>query len=230
MDPETNGRQRLQLSQANIVAIAIVLAVGWVGANRIDQRRNQSSFDSMMIPDVHALKQDQIKCDPLQITIDAPADFTFYSVNETPPELSTISFVNHHAKLVGRIDSFDPARSAWPPHPSSFQPHTADQFSDNKELENDVVVDLDQPIDSLAFGTLTDSRLQVCSVMYQHIQVEWVSPMKSASWPFRIHQGRCELENKTLLISVFELDSKTPTPVYDQGPIAAIADAIIPNG
>ncbi|MCD0460427.1 hypothetical protein [Roseiconus lacunae] len=254
MKTDSNDRETLQFSRGNLLAAAVILGIGWMGAFGVD-RRHDESMEQVWIPEVHRLTEKSIRCEPMGITIDSPDGFVFYAVDQQSPDLNAISFVNHRDKVVGRIATFDPSSQPWPPAADQFLPQLAEDdptMGDRREPENDFDWQADEssgdhtlrtadsetdgletefglPINSLAFGTLSDSRLQTCTTIYRQVEVEWVSPMKSPSWPFRIHQGRCALSDRTLLISVFELDSRSPAPVYDEGPIAAIANAISPN-
>ncbi|MCC9600838.1 hypothetical protein LOC67_09695 [Stieleria sp. JC731] len=242
MNSPSNERERLELTRANVFAIAVILAIGWLGFNGADRSRDPNgeiSLDSLLVPDVLQLEQSEIQCDPLGITIETPAGFSFYAVNQKPSQLTAVSFINRQAKLIGSVDEFDPDVDQWPPKADLFQPWKSEEIQKNGIVDTvdqsipsdqqDSIERLGVPPNSLAFDTLSDSRLQVCSVLYENVQIEWISPMKSPSWPFRVHQGRCDVAGKSILISIFELDSKSPTPVYDEGPIAAFANAIRPN-
>ena len=225
MPRESNEQTPLEVTRGMLVAIAVVMGIGWFGAKDGQQGRRPGerpgfAFGSWTGPRIRPILGQTIESAELGLQIDSVDGYVFFDVDQPDDGQapSNISFINRSESILGEIKPFDPTNQIWPPQ--------AIDFGQSVNIE----IDGDPSADSAVIdvGPMSDFRMQVQTILYDEAKIVWASPRKSPAWPLRIHIGKCELGERTLLISVYEMDAKKPTPDYENGPIAAIAAALRP--
>lgn len=225
MSSKPDQQVPLEVTRGMLVAIVVVIGISWFGGRRDRQDdgprgRSGHAFGSWTTPDIMPILDDTAQSEWLGLRIDAVKGFAFFLVDhpEDGQGPSTVSFINRNESILGEIKAFDPSNDVWPPQANDFGQVV--NFNKNAEgSEEQVTIDL---------GPISDFRLQVQTVLYDDTRITWASPRKHPAWPLRIHIGKCELGGETLLISVYEMQARTPSPDYEDGPIAALAAALRP--
>lgn len=225
MLPESDHQIPLQVTRGMLVTIAVVMGISWFGARGdIDGEFGSDppghAFGSWTIPDIRPLTGPSTRIEELGIRIDSADGFAFFALDREDEGhgSAAITFVHRKASILGEIKAFDPDVTAWPPEPIEFGPSINIQLA-----ENDTT---DEPV--IEIGPSSDFQIQVQTILYRDATITWASPRKCPTWPLRIHIGRCELGDRTLRISIYEMDAKTPKPSYEAGPIADLAAALAP--
>lgn len=221
MPSDSNDQTPLQFSRGALIAIAVVMGVGWFGSLRTRPSGrygdpNESPFGSWTGPHIQRIVDQKIESEEMGLKIDPVPDYAFFLVGRPNdgPGAAKISFINRNESILGEIRTFDPTRDSWPP--------PAIDFGDAVNVK----VDAEKAV--IDVGPMSDFRMQVQTILYDEATIIWASPRKSPVWPHRVHFGKCELGPHILLISVYELQAKNPVPDYQEGPIAAIAGALRP--
>ncbi|PAY17476.1 hypothetical protein CKO51_21410 [Rhodopirellula sp. SM50] len=215
----------LEATRGMLVVMVVVMGVAWFGATGgrpggRDGQRQSDAFGSWTTPDIMPIHDKTVESQELGLRIEAAEGFLFFLLDHPDDGQgpSTISFINRKASILGQIKTFDPAASTWPPTAADFPPSVHLDLGDEDATEPAV----------LRVGASDDFQLQVQTILYDNATIDWASPRKSSAWPLRVHIGKCALGQRTLLVSVYEMDAQTPSPEYQQGPIAVLAGALGP--
>ncbi|KAA5542185.1 hypothetical protein FYK55_15380 [Roseiconus nitratireducens] len=220
MTSDTPSQQPLVVSRIALIVCAIVLVISWIGShsNRPSSRQMEGyAFGTWGRPPIQPLTRDSVESVKMGLKVLPIEGFQFFKSPSGPdPGNVTLGFVNRGEQLLGEIRRFDPERDAWPPRP--------DEFGQSLQLASESEPDADN-----GFLMRSDSRIQVQTILYDDAVVTWASPKKSMAWPLRVHIGRCELADQLLRITLYEVNSGTPVPVYDEGPIATLGNALRPQ-
>ncbi|QEF96112.1 hypothetical protein Mal15_01380 [Stieleria maiorica] len=216
----------LEVTRGMAVLMGVVMAVAWFGAigdppeGRFG-RRGGHAFGSWTTPDIVPILEQTVESSELGLRINPVDGYVFFRINQPGDAgraASAISFINRNASILGQIRSFTPGVTDWPPTADDFPPSVQLEMGDEDATEPAV----------LRVGASDDFQLQVQTMRYGQATIHWASPRKSSAWPLRVHLGKCAVGHRTLLVSVYEMDAQTPPPDYQQGPIAALAQALGP--
>lgn len=230
MSSENHQQTPLELTRGMIIAIAVILGIGLLSQHE-DDRAFQSgasdgfAFGSWTAPNIAAINQGPFDCPELGISIDDLDRFTFYRLNR-PDERNdppVISFINRSQLLVGRIEIFDSRTDSWPPDPDQFGHPPADQ-APTVEAANENTDDV-LPVAMQSPGR---PQIQVQTIRYPDSTFVWASLRKSPAWPLRVHIAQCQVGERTLRVSCYELNAKSHEIDYLQGPMSQIANALHP--
>ncbi|QDV47918.1 hypothetical protein Enr13x_78300 [Stieleria neptunia] len=215
----------LEITRGMLVVMVVVMGIAWFGASGDrpsgrDVRWRGDGFGAWTTPDILPIQGKPVESQALGLRIGAAEGFLFFLLDHPGDGQgpSTISFINRNASILGQIKTFDPSASTWPPTAADFPPSVHLDMGDEDATEPAV----------LRVGASDDFQLQVQTILYQNATIDWASPRKSSAWPLRVHIGKCALGHRTLLVSVYEMDAQTPSPDYQQGPIAVLAGALAP--
>ena len=212
----------LEIPPGVLAAIMVVMGICWFDA-ALDRRENRPpghAFGAWTLPEIRSPMHDQARSSELGLQLKPAAGFAYFLVDRPDDGKgpTTLSFINRKALLVGEITLFDSAVDPWPPESIAFGPAVnLDAFGDDAA---------ETP--GLDLGPLGKLQLQVQAVLYDNVAITWAAPRKCPSWPLRVHIGKCELGPRTYRITVYELDAKTATPDYQDGPIGDLARVIAP--
>ncbi len=225
MSAQRNQQIPLEVTRGMLVVMVVVMGVAWFGAtgdrpSGRDGQRRGDAFGSWTTPDIMPIQGKTVESPELGLRIDTAEGFLFFLLDHPDDGQgpSTISFINRNASILGQIRTFYPTVSTWPPTAADFPPSVQLDLGDE---------DATQPA-VLRVGASDDFQLQVQTILYKNATIDWTSPRKSSAWPLRVHIGKCALGQRTLLVSVYEMDARTPSPDYQQGPIGVLAGALCP--
>ena len=218
---EPDQQISLQFSRGVLVFAAVVLTVAWFGAGG-KRMRDQAghAFGFWEKPDIVPILEDTARSETLGIRVDAVEGYSFFFVDHPGDGVgpATISMINRKDAILGAIKAYDPLSDQWPPQ--------ADDFGYSVSIKEMAGSSPGEP--ELGVGPPDDFQLQVQTILYGETKVTWASPRKSPAWPLRMHLGKCEIGDRTVLLSIYEVHAKSPEPDYEQGPIAEIASALSP--
>jgi hypothetical protein len=243
MNGEPQQQITLQPTRGMVIAIAIILGIGLLGEQReaermVDGDRAGLAFGTWTGPDIDPLSGNPIRCPELGIAIDPLDGYRFYRVDRPDDgrEAPLISFINRGALLVGRIRTFDPRTDSWPPaadqfgHPPVDDGGPTQSTAPRRSQTQGSTAETEAGDQAVSIGLLTAGRprIQVQTIRYSKATVVWASPRKSPAWPLRVHLGKCQLGERMLLLSLYELNAKRPEIDYSDGLPAEVVSALHP--
>ena len=224
MSSDSDPQAILEPTRGMLAVMAVVLAVTAIGSwTKLSGDRGRGegrAFGTWEKPKVFAVDEGPARSDVLGVGLRPIEGFAFYLVDYPNDDRgpASISLINRGQAILCEITRFDDLDTPWPPEPSDYGLTVS--------LRRGVGAEGEQT--GLGVGPLPDFRLQVQSMLYDQTRVIWASPRKSPTWPLRLHLGKCDLGDRTVLIKVYEMQAQTAEPDYASGPIAEIASALFP--
>lgn len=237
IQPES-GRCRIQFSTPQIAGLALLLGLmiwGQLVREPDDGFPADPKADSSYLQSLSPLNLTVQSVDAqhpvwqqLKLTCPADTGFRFFVTSpanepnsENAKTWNDIRFVHSERMIVGKVALIGTGNQgavlAWPP---SFEQLLRAHHLDPTAFYQTEHRNID---DSLRFS----------QVDYPTVQVQWVCPRTSPSWPMRLSQGQArspysENDQQTWQFQVYELQAKRPIPTYDSGPIGDLILGLFP--
>lgn len=209
-----------------LVAIAVVMGLGWLGHLESTPATVPSgfAFGQWKSPDLVQLSEPSLQSleATSNLAIEAPPGIRFYRLQTDDTDFQRIHFVDSKNRRVGAIELFPASTDTWPPErldfcDSIFGIDFDITLSDSQRPERQEIVRVSLPL---------DKRLDAKTISYRNAVVEWTSPFLSAAWPVRAHLGKCRIGDQNLLLKVREFDAQSPSVDYESPPFSELVDAI----